>query len=153
MDDIKIREVCPEDAARLVILIGQLGYEATVSEVETKIITYRQHTYKLIVAEIDQNVVGYIALHYYDTLHRIKPIGRINSFCVDEKKRGSGVGILLLQEAEKYFLEMKCQKIEVSSNKKRVDTHQFYLKRGYQEYSNIFTKITFDKSNVSFFKS
>ena len=141
MEEIIIREATIEDAAAIASLLNQLGYPATESAALEKITVYKQPTYALFIAEIEKNAVGYIALHYYDTLHWQKPIGRITSFCVDENYRGSGVGIALLKASEDYFTKVGCQKIEVSSNKRREETHQFYLKRGYQEYSKIFSKL------------
>lgn len=143
MEKILIREAHKTDSRAIASLLGQLGYPASENEAFEKINSYKAPAYKLLVAEIDQQVTGYIALHYYDTLHWKKPLGRINSFCVDEKHRGTGVGIELIKAAEKYFKEIDCQKIEVSSNKRRTETHQFYLNRGYQEYSKIFAKLEY----------
>jgi N-acetylglutamate synthase-like GNAT family acetyltransferase len=141
MKEIIIREATTEDAAAIASLLNQLGYPTTESTALEKIAIYKQTTYILFIAEIEKNAVGYIALHYYDTLHWQKPIGRITSFCVDEKYRGCGVGLALLKASEDYFTNVGCQKIEVSSNKRRKETHQFYLNRGYQEYSKIFAKL------------
>lgn len=141
MKEIIIREARIEDAAAIATLLKQLGYPTSESKAIEKIRFHSQPTYKLLVAEIESSSIGYIALHYYDTMHWEKPIGRITSFCVDEKWRSMGVGIALLKASEKYFAENGCQKIEVSSNKRRTETHQFYLRRGYQEYSKIFAKL------------
>jgi N-acetylglutamate synthase-like GNAT family acetyltransferase len=143
MKEIIIREANEADSAAISRLLGQLGYPAKESEALDKILSYKKTSYKLLVAEKEDEVIGYIALHYYDTLHWKKPLGRINSFCVDEKYRGTGVGKELIKAAEKYFKEIDCQKIEVSSNKRRTDTQRFYLNRGYQEYSRIFAKLEF----------
>jgi N-acetylglutamate synthase-like GNAT family acetyltransferase len=143
MKEIIIREAEIEDGEAIASLLTQLGYPTTKSDALEKITNYEQPTYKLLVALIENNTVGYIALHYYDTMHWQKPIGRITSFCVDEKYRNSGVGIALLKASEEYFSKKDCQKVEVSSNKRRTETHQFYLNRGYQERSKIFAKLTF----------
>jgi N-acetylglutamate synthase-like GNAT family acetyltransferase len=143
MNEIIIREAKIEDGEAIASLLTQLGYPTTKLNALEKITNYEQPTYKLLVAEIEKNTVGYIALHYYDTMHWQKPIGRITSLCVDENFRNTGVGIALLKASEEYFATNGCQKVEVSSNKRRTETHQFYLNRGYQEHSKIFAKLTF----------
>lgn len=137
---VSIRLARPDDAAAVADLIHQMGY--MVSEVETvkRIELYLQPSYILWVAEREEVVVGYIALHIYNVLHLPAPEGRIISFCVDEKVRGTGVGTVLLHAAEDCFKENGCYKIVLNSNLKRPDTHQYYLNRGYQFTSKHFAK-------------
>jgi len=136
-----IEDAKPEDAARLVILLGQLGYPATHSEMLDKIQLHKKATYKLLVAEEDNQVVGFIALHFYHAFHHPAPIGRITAFCVDENARGAGIGTSLLRAAEEFLEQQGCFKIELTSNSKRANTHQYYLNRGYREGSRHFIKI------------
>jgi N-acetylglutamate synthase-like GNAT family acetyltransferase len=141
MQEIIVRDAHINDAAGLAKLISQLGYRTSETEAMEKINTYQKNTYKLLVAEKSGLLAGYVALHYYDTLHWKKPIGRINSFCVAEEHRGTGVGIELVKAAENYFKNIDCQKIEVSTNKRRTETRKFYINRGYQELSILFSKL------------
>ena len=138
---IKIEAAKSEDAARLVILLGQLGYPTTNLEMLDKIQQHNNPTYKLLVAKDENQVLGFIALHFYHAFHHVAPIGRITAFCIDETVRGSGIGSLLLTAAEDYFLQQHCFKIEVTSNLKRTRTHQYYRERGYTETSRHFIKI------------
>ncbi|MEQ1586801.1 MAG: GNAT family N-acetyltransferase [Cyclobacteriaceae bacterium] len=143
---IHIEEAQSEDAARLVFLLGQLGYPASHSEMVDKIQLHKNPTYKLFVAKEENQVMGFIALHFYHAFHHLAPIGRITAFCVDEPVRGSGIGNLLLGAAEGFFHQQQCFKIEVTSNLKRSSTHQYYQQRGYTETSRHFVKI-FGKKN------
>ncbi len=143
---IHIEAAKSEDAARLVILLGQLGYPATHSEMLDKIQQHNNPTYKLLVAKDENQVLGFIALHFYRAFHHPAPIGRITAFCVEETVRGSGIGSLLLTAAEDYFLQQQCFKIEVTSNLKRINTHQYYRQRGYTETSRHFIKIVAKKN-------
>lgn len=143
---IHIEEAQSEDAARLVFLLGQLGYPASSSDMVDKIQLHKTPTYKLFVAKEETRVVGFIALHFYHAFHHPAPIGRITAFCVDEPVRGSGIGSLLLGATEDFFHHQQCFKIEVTSNLKRTGTHQYYLQRGYTETSRHFVKL-FGKKN------
>jgi len=143
---IHIEDAKSEDAARLVILLSQLGYQATHSEMLDKIQQHNHPTYKLLVAKDENRALGFIALHFYRAFHHRAPIGRITAFCVEESVRGSGIGSLLLTSAEDFFHQHHCFKIEVTSNLKRTSTHQYYLQRSYTETSRHFVKL-FGKKN------
>ncbi len=122
-------------------LLDQLGYP--VSDASLVAERIRQHSemgYKFLVAEADREVIGFIALHWFNLVHMPFSLGRISAFCVDELHRGNGVGILLLEEAERVFRSVGCGKIEVTSNARRSDTHAFYLNRKYVEDSRRFVK-------------
>ncbi|MBL7871042.1 MAG: GNAT family N-acetyltransferase [Cyclobacteriaceae bacterium] len=136
-----ITEAKPEDVPQLSMLLEQLGYPTSESETLPKLDLYSPPDYKILVARSDTNVLGFIALNYYQTFHLPGPVGRITSFCVDERVRGTGIGNQLLAAAEEYFLANLCYKIEVTSNIRRTATHPYYLKRGYSETSKHFVKI------------
>jgi GNAT superfamily N-acetyltransferase len=136
-----ITEAKPEDVPQLSVLLEQLGYPTSESETLSKLNLYSQPNYKILVARSETAVLGFIALHIHQAFHLPGAVGRITSFCVDEKMRGFGVGSLLLAAAEEYFLGNSCYKIEVTSNLRRTATHPYYLQRGYSETSKHFVKI------------
>lgn len=137
----EITEAKPEDAPQLSILLEQLGYPTSESETLFKLNLYTQPGYKLLVARTETKVLGFIALHFSQTFHLPGSVGRITSFCVDEKVRSTGIGSMLLAAAEEYFLINECYKIEVTSNLRRTATHPYYLQRGYSETSKHFVKV------------
>jgi GNAT superfamily N-acetyltransferase len=130
----------PEDASRVADLLQQLGYPVSEADAALRIALYSQSSYRLLIAKIEDMTVGFIALHIYHALHLPAPEGRIISFCVDEKVRGTGAGTTLLHAAEDFFKEKKCFKIVLNCNLKRPDTHQYYLNRGYKFTSKHFAR-------------
>jgi len=130
----------PEDAAAVADLIRQMDYPVSEQEAAQRIKLYSQPNYHLLLAKKGKITIGLIALHIYDVLHLPAPEGRIISFCVDEKIRGTGAGTTLLHAAEVFFKEKKCFKIVLNCNLKRPDTHQYYLNRGYLFTSKHFAK-------------
>lgn len=137
---ISIHIAKPEDAPEVASLIRQMDYPVSEEEAALRIKLYSQPSYHLLVAKKENITIGLIALHIYHVLHLPAPEGRIISFCVDEKVRGTGAGTALLHEAEDFFKENKCFKIVLNCNLKRPDTHQYYLNRGYKFTSKHFAK-------------
>jgi GNAT superfamily N-acetyltransferase len=136
-----IRHATSSDATAIKNLLIQLGYpKLTVDETNQKISAYSSENYALLVIEADHEVAGFISLHWFDIFHSMGKIGRISAFCVDEKQRGKGLGKNLLKAAEDFLISKGCNKLEVTSNEKRIRTHKFYADCGYIEDSRRFVK-------------
>jgi N-acetylglutamate synthase-like GNAT family acetyltransferase len=136
-----IREATDKDVMSIKELVSQLGYTAlNTEELQTKIELYQKEDYKLLVAEVDSKVIGFISLHWFDIFHSTGKLGRITAFCIEEQFRSRGVGQQLLVEAERVFRREGCTKMEVTSNMKRLRTHEFYKMQGYDEESKRFSK-------------
>jgi N-acetylglutamate synthase-like GNAT family acetyltransferase len=137
-----IRQAKISDAPIIKVLLAQLGYpDLRESAVAEKIKAHSEIPYSLLVADIKNQVVGFIALHWFELMHWEGKMGRISAFCVDENFRSKGVGKKLLDEAEKLLWSKGCAKIEVTSNARRTRTHEFYLRLGYKEDSRRFVKL------------
>ena len=122
-------------------LLHQLGYdELDELGIQDNIKKYSLPGNALLIYEVENKIVGFIALHIFDSFHSAGQIGRITAFCVDEEYRSKGIGIQLLQQGENFFIEHKCIKIEVTSNNRRTAAHAFYLNRGYVEDSRKFVR-------------
>lgn len=129
------------DAQPIKILLGQLGYRTLdEDEIRKKIIDYSQDGYKIYVLESEGSVIGFISLHYYDAFHSPGKIGRITALCIHDDFQSKGFGKQLLVQAEKFFIQSGCTKLEVTSNKRRTQAHDFYLSQGYVEDSRKFVK-------------
>src|SRR5882672_11633349 len=96
-----IRVAHETDIVFLKRLLVLLGYpNLSENDLLSKIRSYGQPEYQLLVAESDQEVVGFISLHWFHSFHFAGSIGRISAFCVDDRFRGQGIGIQLLEYAE-----------------------------------------------------
>ena len=136
-----IRQAQPPDARSISNLLAQLGYPDIQEEMALeKIKIHTMAGYHMLIAEIDSQVVGFIALHWFELSHWEGRMGRMTAFCIDEKFRSRGIGKKLLDASEKFLHTQGCIKFEVTSNARRTRTHGFYLKNGYQEDSKRFVK-------------
>lgn len=92
------------------------------------------------IAEIDNEPAGFVSLHTQNLLHHLGKTGEIQELYVHEKFRNSGVGKSLVEHVEKLAIELNLLEIEVTAQVKRLQTHEFYQRRGYQLSHYKFTK-------------
>jgi GNAT superfamily N-acetyltransferase len=137
-----LRRAVEDDARAILPLLRQLGYDQLDERgARGKIKSYGLPDYAVIVAVVSGQVVGFISLHVVEIFHSPGKAGRITAFCVDQNFRSQGIGIRLLQEGEDYFRSEGCKKVEVTSNNRRTDTHEFYINRGYKDDSKKFVLV------------
>jgi GNAT superfamily N-acetyltransferase len=135
-----IRQGLLADSPSIDRLLTQLGYPQQGEESVEAIKSYNSEGYHLLVGEIDSVVVGFASLHWFDMFHTRGKMGRITAICVIEGQRSLGIGRKLLVAAEEFLKFKGCAKVEVTTNLKRVLTHEFYLKNGYIINSKRFIK-------------
>jgi ribosomal protein S18 acetylase RimI-like enzyme len=136
-----VRNAKAEDEAKILNLVHQLGYEnVALDELRMKMNLYGNDSHLLLVFEENNRVIGFIALDVMQLFHIHGKTGKITSLCIDIKSRGKGIGKALVAEAEKFFRECKCTRIEVTSNQRREDAHSFYVALGYKQTSLKFVR-------------
>ncbi|NBB19428.1 GNAT family N-acetyltransferase [Runella sp. CRIBMP] len=74
--------------------------------------------------------VGYASVHTQWLLHHCGKVGEIQEMFVVDNYRSKGVGSLLIQELMNVAERENFKILEVTANKKRVDTHRFYESKG-----------------------
>lgn len=90
---------------------------------------------RLLVAELDGDIVGYIHCADYDCIYQ-PPLKNILALAVLEQVRGRGVGKLLLTAAEDWARECDCKGVRLVSGFNRMGAHGFYLACGYTDRKN-----------------
>jgi GNAT superfamily N-acetyltransferase len=140
---VTIRAASPEDAGRLAVLCGQLGYPASADEMQRRLDPIRRDERHVVyVAQSpDGQVIGWI--HAY-----VRPLleedvqAEVGGLVIDEAWRNRGIGQCLLHEAEQWARERGCWAVNVRSNVIRERAHRFYQRLG---YSNVKTQLSFRK--------
>jgi GNAT superfamily N-acetyltransferase len=132
MDDtIRLRAARLDDAAEIARLAGELGYPAPVTDIHARLLRMLplpQH--RLRVAEQGAALLGWIAIEQRMTLEsgeRIEIVGLV----VDAHARRSGVGRMLVADAERWAHALGAGAINVRSNVAREGSHPFYERLGY----------------------
>jgi GNAT superfamily N-acetyltransferase len=94
----------------------------------------------LVAARRDDTLAGAVTIGRTCMLHKAAPVGRITALVVDEPERRSGIGAALVRLAEEALEAAGCQLVEVTSNARRHEAHQFYERIGYVAKGLYFAK-------------
>jgi predicted N-acetyltransferase YhbS len=131
MDSITIRRVTPGDFEDIFVLNLGLGYTYPKEKLKERIQYILDNTKDIIlVAEIKEEVVGYIHASPYELMY-FDSLMNILGFVVKEEKRGTGIGHKLITELERVAKESGFTGIRLTSGSTRTDAHRFYEKHGY----------------------
>jgi GNAT superfamily N-acetyltransferase len=136
-----IRQGISADSPSIQRLLEQLGYPQQGDRVVEAIENYFGPGYYLLVVEIDNMIIGFSSLHWFDMFHINGKMGRITAICIQEELRSRGIGHALLTASEEFLKSKGCVKVEVTTNLKRTSAHEFYAKNGYEIDSKRFIKV------------
>lgn len=138
---MSIRQATLADAPVISNLLEQLGYPGTESYLEDNLaVMLRQPSSDVLVYELDNKVVGFIAFDFIPQIVVKGDFMRISCFAVDKNTRSAGVGRQLEDHISQLARERNCDRIEVHCHTRRVDAHRFYERQGYQESPKYFFK-------------
>jgi GNAT superfamily N-acetyltransferase len=131
-----IRKALKEDSQALSFLMTVLGYLTTTAEMESRLDVLLQdrccHTF---VAECNGLLCGTIGVRVRNEVswHKEQQFeAEVVVLVVSDSHRGTGVGSALLNAAENLCNSLKIDQMTISCGYRRIDTHRFYLRRGYQ---------------------
>ena len=130
--EVLIRDALPGDAAALARLNRiAMGYDypegKTARQLE-KLLASDQD--KILVAELDGQVLGYLHLVNYELLYA-DPMKNIMGIAVDPDYRRRGIGSALLEAGEAWAKDTGADGVRLVSGESRVGAHAFYRSLGY----------------------
>jgi len=137
---ISLREAKPSDADALAQLVTDLGYPSEGSELWSRIERMPSETYKTLVAEIENQVTGFIGLLTLPVYEHNRPLGWILALCVSPKRRRIGIGRALIKEAETFYRSHGVTDVRLHSGLQRDEAHEFYEKMGFDKSGYRFKK-------------
>jgi GNAT superfamily N-acetyltransferase len=128
-----IRPVRPGDAPIVAELLRQLGYpQDDPAAVAARIRAWDADPASAVyAAEAGGDVHGLVAVHVCPYFERPGAWGRIVALVVADHARGKGIGGRLVAAAEAFAAGRGCVRMEVTSNARRSEAHEFYRRRGY----------------------
>ena len=94
------------------------------------------------MAEEEGKVIGFLSCHGQPLLHHLSIVYEIQELVVENEYKGQQIGTKLIDFLERLLLENTTEMVllEVTANKKREQSHNFYKKNGFAETHFKFTK-------------
>ena len=128
---ITLRPATTADAERIAALFTDEGYPAGPSDIVERLGRFGSPHSRVIVAEHDGEVLGFIAIHALPRFEHDDRIVRVVALVVDAGVRERGVGHLLMAEAENVGRELGAVFTEVTAGHHRPDAQRLYESLGY----------------------
>jgi GNAT superfamily N-acetyltransferase len=139
---VLIRSPSRGDLSGLSALLGELGYPASVSSVETRLGRIaRQSNVAVFVAERGRALVGLATGHMLAVIHADDPIAILSALIVADGHRGRGIGRSLVDAVESWAKGRGAGRITVASGLARAGAHSFYERLGYEYTARRYSKV------------
>lgn len=140
-DSVIIRPACSDDAPQIAGLVTGLDHHLSADQVRSNLKRLDRDGLPQLVAEDGDRIVGLLGLDRMDPLYRPRPVGRITILIVADDRRGEGIGRQLIERAIEIAREWGCGMIEVTSNDRLTDAHDYYLHLEFEQTSKRFARI------------
>jgi len=126
-----LRPASSADAEGIAALFTDEGYPAGPSDIVTRLERFESAGARVIVAEHDGAMLGFIALAPIPRFEHDDWIIRMIALVVDAGARERGVGRTLLAEAERIGREMGAAFVELTAGHHRPEARHLYESVGY----------------------
>jgi predicted N-acetyltransferase YhbS len=133
-----LRAARPEDAPRISVLLDQLGWVVPPDKVVVELAA--SPTTEVVVAELEGEVVGLIAVTTRRQFQRAGNLITIDTLVVDEGNRSRGIGEQLVGVALEAAARSSAQAVEAVSHLRRVEARRFYERLDFEVTSNYFVR-------------
>jgi GNAT superfamily N-acetyltransferase len=137
---LTIRDALPADAVAIARLLGQLGYPTGAGAVESRLERLIIVGDRVVVAELEDQVVGLAHLHVSPSIEYEQPAAKLSALVVDESHRGAGIGRALVEAMEREAGARRCALLFLTTAAQREDAHEFYRRLGLEETGKRFAK-------------
>jgi predicted N-acetyltransferase YhbS len=138
-----LRAARASDAAALVTLLDELGYpRPSVAEAADRLrALLADEDHLVLVAEVDQSVVGVLHAHYCVEL-ALRPFVEILALIVTVAHRGAGLGGALTEAVVEWARGKHVDEVWVRARLERVGAPAFYGRHGFglDKQQNVFVR-------------
>jgi len=128
---ILVRPAAATDAPAIAALFTDEGYPAGPSDIVDRLEHFGTPDSRVIVAEHDGAILGFIAVHAMARFEHDDWILRILALVVDAGARERGVGRTLMSEAERIGRELGAAFVELTAGHHRPEARHLYESLGY----------------------
>jgi ribosomal protein S18 acetylase RimI-like enzyme len=128
---VTLRPAGPDDADEIAQLFTDEGYPAGPSDIVARLERFASPHSRVIIAEHDGAILGFIAVHALPRFEHDDRILRILALVVDPGARERGVGRALMAEAERIGTELGAAFVEITAGHHRPEARHLYEQLGY----------------------
>ena len=128
---VTLRPAGPDDADEIAQLFTDEGYPAGPSDIVARLERFASPHSRVIIAEHDGAILGFIAIHALPRFEHDDRILRILALVVDPGARERGVGRALVAEAERIGTELGAAFVEITAGHHRPEARHLYEQLGY----------------------
>ncbi len=128
---IVLRLAEPFDAEAIAALFTDEGYPAGPSDIVGRLERFASPHSRVVVAEHEGALLGFIAIHALPRFEHDDRIVRILALVVDAGARERGVGRALMAEAERVGREVGAAFVELTAGHHRPEARHLYESLGY----------------------
>jgi GNAT superfamily N-acetyltransferase len=136
---MQIRELNLKELLMAYEVVSQLRTDLSYNEFEDLIYEMRSIEYKMFGVMDGEKLITYAGVAVQTNLYYRRYLF-IFDLVTDEKFRGSGYGVMMLEYLHDYAKMSMCKNIVLSSGFQREDAHRFYEKNGFMKKSFVFLK-------------
>jgi GNAT superfamily N-acetyltransferase len=129
---MQIREVISrEEIMDTFNVLAQIYGELSPTTYTENVLSMMQDNYRMAAVYEDVGTcIGVIGLRFVRKLHHGRAV-EIEDFMIDRKKRGIGVGKMLMRWAEFQAAAMQCKSIIGSLETKRLESQRIFSREGF----------------------
>jgi GNAT superfamily N-acetyltransferase len=127
------------DVPAMARLLEQLGYPCSEEQLKARL-GFGPPDRRVLVAELDGDVVGLAVLELLHPLHLAVPEGVLTALVTDANARHRGVARVLLADVSRRARQAGAQRLTLRCHRRRDDAHAFYRALGFEE-----TALAFDR--------
>lgn len=128
---LTIRPATADDADAIATLFTDEGYPAGPSDIVIRLGRFAGDAARVLVAEHDGSLLGFIAIHAIPRFEHDDHIVRILALVVDAGARERGVGRALMAEAERVAADLGAAFLEITAGHHRPEARRLYESLGY----------------------
>jgi GNAT superfamily N-acetyltransferase len=140
---MRIRAARRDDFEAVARLLAELGRPEPRDEPECRAVWDDQIVHPdthHIVAEDGSGVVAFCSLHFRTRLNWPTPEAWIPDLIVSERARRAGIGLALLEEAQRRARERGCHALALESGYRRAEAHHLYRRFRMRDEGKFFRK-------------
>ena len=137
---LEIRAATSVEAPGLLTLLAEAGCVLDARDLAERLPALRTTSGTVLVALKWGPPSGIVVLHWYATLHTVRPVAQITTLLVSVEERRQGIGRLLVKAAAQAARSAGCGDLEIMAAPGTPALHEFCRATGFVEAGTRFAR-------------